>query len=58
MSQLVINWTIKQKGITCTLLGGRNSVQVEQNIKSLDFKLDESEIQIIDKELSELKLID
>ncbi|MEQ8361131.1 MAG: aldo/keto reductase [Cytophagales bacterium] len=58
MSQLVINWTIRQKGITCTLLGGRNSLQVEQNIKSLDFSLGESEIQIIDKELSQLKLID
>ncbi len=58
LSQLVINWTIRQKGITCALLGARNPAQVEHNIKALDFSLNDSEIQIIDQELSQLKLKD
>ncbi len=58
LTQLVINWTVNQKGITCTLLGGRNPSQVEQNINALNFNLSKEEIQSIDLELSKLELVD
>lgn len=58
ISQLVINWTISQKGISCVLVGGRNSAQVKHNAESLKFKLDESEIRFIDEKLGHLKLLD
>lgn len=58
LSQLVINWTIRQKGITCTLLGARNAKQVEDNVNALNFNLSDGEIDMINKELSELKIKD
>jgi len=56
LSELVLNWTIQQPGITCALAGARNSVQVLENVKSIDFRLSKEEINIINNMLSELKL--
>jgi len=56
LSELVLNWTIQQPGITCALAGARNSAQVLENVKAVDFKLSEDEIEIINNLLSELKL--
>ena len=39
LSQLVLNWTIQQPGITCALAGARNAAQVLENVKAADFRL-------------------
>ena len=44
LSQLVLNWTIQQPGITCALAGARNSAQVLDNVKAADFRLTHDEI--------------
>jgi aryl-alcohol dehydrogenase-like predicted oxidoreductase len=44
LSQLVLNWTIQQPGITCALAGARNPAQVVENIGAAAFKLTKEEI--------------
>ncbi len=56
LSQLVLNWTIHQPGITCALAGARNQAQVLENIKAVDFRLTKDEIERINTLLSNLKL--
>jgi aryl-alcohol dehydrogenase-like predicted oxidoreductase len=56
LSQLVLNWTIQQPGITCALAGARNATQVLENVKAADFRLTKEEINNINKLLTELKL--
>jgi aryl-alcohol dehydrogenase-like predicted oxidoreductase len=56
LSQLVLNWTIQQPGITCVLAGARNSAQVLENVKSVDFHLTGADIKSINELLSVLKL--
>ncbi|MBK7628351.1 MAG: aldo/keto reductase [Bacteroidales bacterium] len=55
-SQLVLNWTLQQPGITCALAGARNAAQVLDNVKAADFRLSSDEIARINKHLSELKI--
>jgi len=55
-SQLVLNWTLQQPGITCALAGARNAAQVLENVKATDFHLTNDEIGRINNHLSELKL--
>ena len=55
-TQLVLNWTLRQPGITCVLNGARNATQVLENIKTVDFRLTVTEINKINKLLSNLKL--
>jgi aryl-alcohol dehydrogenase-like predicted oxidoreductase len=56
LTQLVLNWTILQPGITCTLVGARNTAQVLENVKAADFRLSSEEMQMINKLLSNLRL--
>jgi aryl-alcohol dehydrogenase-like predicted oxidoreductase len=56
LSQLVLNWTIRQPGITCALVGARNAAQVLDNVKAVDFRLTKEEINRINELLSSLKL--
>jgi len=56
LSQLVLNWTIQQPGISCALAGARNAAQVLENVKAADFLLTNEEIVLINKFLSDLKL--
>jgi aryl-alcohol dehydrogenase-like predicted oxidoreductase len=56
LSQLVLNWTIQQPGITCTLAGARNVAQVLDNVKAADFRLSVEEINRINVLLSNLKI--
>jgi aryl-alcohol dehydrogenase-like predicted oxidoreductase len=56
LSQLVLNWTIRQPGITCALAGARNPVQVLENVKAIDFRLTNEEVSRINDLLSTLKL--
>ena len=56
LAQLVLNWTIRQPGITCTLAGARNPEQVLDNIGAVSFDLTPGEIEEIDKALQDLKI--
>jgi aryl-alcohol dehydrogenase-like predicted oxidoreductase len=56
LSQLVLNWTIIQPGITCALAGARNAAQVLENVKAADFRLSDDEISRINDLLSNLEL--
>ena len=56
LTQLVINWTLKQPGITCVLVGARSPEQVDENIKAAGFDLTEQEMKTINSELDNLNL--
>ena len=56
LSQLVLNWTKEQPGITCVLAGARNPEQVLDNVKAVDFNLTGEEMKKINDLLSDLKL--
>lgn len=56
LSQLVLNWTTRQPGITCTLAGARDASQVIENIKATEFKLETEEIDEINTLLSNLRI--
>ena len=56
LSQLVLNWTKEQPGITCVLAGARNPEQVLDNVKAVDFNLTVEEMKKINDLLSDLKL--
>ena len=57
LSQLVINWTIQQPGITSALVGARSPEQVEENVKAADFMLSGEELTTINDQLQKIKLI-
>ncbi|AIM36968.1 aldo/keto reductase [Sphingobacterium sp. ML3W] len=54
LSQLVLQWTILQPGISVVLAGARNAEQAIANAQALDFKLSEDELRVIDNELLKL----
>jgi aryl-alcohol dehydrogenase-like predicted oxidoreductase len=56
LSQLVLNWTIRQPGITCALAGARNPEQVLENIGASGFILTDEDIQLINKYISEIQI--
>jgi aryl-alcohol dehydrogenase-like predicted oxidoreductase len=56
LSQLVLNWTMHQPGITCTLVGARNAAQVLENVKASDFHLTNDEVSSINDLLLNLKI--
>ncbi|WP_400263515.1 aldo/keto reductase [Sphingobacterium sp. SG20118] len=51
LSQLVLQWTILQPGISVVLAGARNAEQAIANAQALDFKLSQDELRVIDNEL-------
>lgn len=56
LSQLVINWTFRQPGITCALVGARNRKQMEENAKAASLSLDEKEIREINSALENIHI--
>jgi aryl-alcohol dehydrogenase-like predicted oxidoreductase len=56
MSQLVLNWTINQQGITCVLAGARNPAQVLDNIGAADFNLSKEEINKINDLIADIQI--
>jgi aryl-alcohol dehydrogenase-like predicted oxidoreductase len=56
LSQLVLNWTKEQPGITCVLAGARNPQQVLDNVKAVDFRLSADEMNRINALIAELKI--
>jgi aryl-alcohol dehydrogenase-like predicted oxidoreductase len=57
LSQLVIRWTIEQPGITIALVGARNKEQAIQNAQAINIQLSKREIELLDKELDKLILV-
>jgi len=53
LTQLVINWNFSQNGITSTIVGMRNLNQVEDNLKSLDWMITQTDMDKIDQILKE-----
>lgn len=56
LAQLVIRWTLSQKGITCVLVGARNEKQVLENIRAAELIISSDEMKIINEKLNNLKL--
>jgi aryl-alcohol dehydrogenase-like predicted oxidoreductase len=56
LSQLVLNWTIHQPGITCALAGARNPVQVLENAGAVQFSLTTDEIKTINHYIAEIQI--
>ncbi len=56
LGQLVIQWTLKRPGIAVVLVGARNAEQAQQNARSLDFELSQSEIDKINTELERVEI--
>jgi Predicted oxidoreductases (related to aryl-alcohol dehydrogenases) len=56
LSQLVLNWTIQQPGITCALAGARNPAQVLENAGAVQFSLTTDEIKSINNYLSDIQI--
>ncbi|HZW62804.1 MAG TPA: aldo/keto reductase [Flavobacteriaceae bacterium] len=54
LSQLVLQWTTLQPGISVVLAGARNAEQAIANARALDFKLTKDELKVIDNELLKL----
>jgi len=44
ITQLIINWTMNQKGITSVLVGARDRHQVSENVKAADAKVSQSDL--------------
>jgi aryl-alcohol dehydrogenase-like predicted oxidoreductase len=56
LSQIVLNWTIQQPGITCALAGARNPAQVLENAGAGQFWLTTNEIKTINEYISEIQI--
>jgi aryl-alcohol dehydrogenase-like predicted oxidoreductase len=56
LSQLVLNWTLRQTGITMALAGGRTAAQVTENAKAMDVSITEEEMTLINAALDDLSL--
>jgi len=52
-AQVALAWVRQQQGITSTIIGAKNSNQLQDNIKSVDVELTEKDLQLLD-ELSAL----
>ena len=58
LAQLVILWTVEQPGITIALVGARNASQAVQNARAMNSQLSDQEMEIINRELDKLTLVD
>ena len=56
LGQLSINWAMQQPGVTSVLVGARNSEQMEDNIKAVNFTLTPTELDAINKAAADLHL--
>lgn len=57
LAQLVIAWTLRQPGITLTLVGARNAEQASQNARASNLLLSQEELQLINDKLGRLELV-
>ena len=47
LAQLIINWTTRQPGMDCVLVGARDEAQVMDNVKALGFTLSDEDVKNI-----------
>src|SRR5690606_14839572 len=57
LSQLILQWTIKQPGITIALAGARNAKQARENAESAKLKLSAADLQFLDERLASLLIV-
>jgi aryl-alcohol dehydrogenase-like predicted oxidoreductase len=53
VSQLVLNWTIQQPGITGALCGAKRAEQIRENAGGMGWRLSEEQQMQIDKAIEE-----
>ncbi|HYC84135.1 MAG TPA: aldo/keto reductase, partial [Chryseosolibacter sp.] len=58
LSQIVIQWTLRQTAVTSVLVGARNERQVRENVGSLNFKLSPTELKFMTEAADNLMLIE
>ncbi len=56
LSQLVINWTMRQPAMLSVLVGARNIKQVEENVRAAEIQLEDSHLNEINERLESLTL--
>ncbi|MGM0532849.1 MAG: aldo/keto reductase [Bacteroidota bacterium] len=56
LAQLVLNWTMHQRGITVVLAGARNIRQIEDNARAADVRLKQDEMDFINNKLEAIEL--
>lgn len=56
LAQLIINWTTRQPGMDCVLVGARDEAQVHDNVKALGFTLTAEDLNLIRSQADKLKL--
>jgi aryl-alcohol dehydrogenase-like predicted oxidoreductase len=49
MSQIALNYALQKPGITSVIIGARNEKQLLENIRTADWKLNEGEMEILDR---------
>lgn len=47
LTQLIVNWTTRQPGMDCVLVGARDEAQVLDNVKALSFTLSDEDVKNI-----------
>jgi aryl-alcohol dehydrogenase-like predicted oxidoreductase len=58
LAQLIINWTTRQPGMDCVLVGARDEAQVADNVKALTFTLTDVDVRKIRDYAENLKLVE
>jgi aryl-alcohol dehydrogenase-like predicted oxidoreductase len=53
VSQVVINWTIHQTGITCALCGAKRPYQIEESAGAMNWRLTPDQLSEIDRALAD-----
>jgi aryl-alcohol dehydrogenase-like predicted oxidoreductase len=56
LAQLIINWTTRQPGMDCVLVGARDESQVQDNVKALSFTLRDDDLKTIKNQADKLSL--
>ncbi len=56
IAQVVLAWTLRQRGITCVLAGARNENQVAENIRAAELTLSDEEVTTLTARLEESHL--
>ncbi|MBD3314375.1 MAG: aldo/keto reductase, partial [Chitinivibrionales bacterium] len=49
LSQLAINWTLWQPGVTSVLVGAKNREQAESNAEGAEWELTNDELELVDE---------
>lgn len=58
VSQVVLNWTTRQPAMDCVLAGARDEQQVKDNIRALNFTLDEDDMAQINEAVSNFRTVE